>query len=166
MKKITCKGCGICCLQPPQIETEEELVFAIGQGVDIRRVNINEFTKSGDGGEDSSDKAIYFILRQDGKCPFLNEHYGCDIYENRFSTCRRFECENLDKDIEDISILGFTQPSPSSLDGVNQKRNIELPKTIGDKYGIESVPLVDAIKLIGGVTLQELTQHISRVTKN
>ena len=83
MISFDCSKCGgICCANPPLLKTFEEGMKAKKLGVEI--------VASGD------SKGGYFIAiaKRKDVCPFLDVESGnCKIYEERFESCRVFECK-------------------------------------------------------------------------
>jgi len=90
--KFNCNLCnGICCHNPPQIETIEELEFALDNGAKVVCMNFEH------------DKHKYYltVLTNEEKfCPFFDTtSKKCKIYENRFNSCKRYRCQLYDKKI-------------------------------------------------------------------
>jgi Fe-S-cluster containining protein len=109
--KFNCSLCnGICCHNPPQIETVEELEFALDNDAKVVCMNF----------EHDKHKYYFTVLTTEEKfCPFFDtELKKCKIYENRFNSCKRYRCQLYDKKINKEEIK-------QKLTDMSENKNIE-----------------------------------------
>ena len=90
-----CSECnGICCLNPPEIRSLEELKFALQHKAKIFAY------------KEATNKYLLTVAKENGVCKFLNRENGeCSIYDNRFEACKLFDCKLLSDD--GISVADF-----------------------------------------------------------
>ena len=88
LDRIKLNGCdecsGICCLNPPELRSIEELALAHKLKAKILGLKVD------------TDKYILTIAKDVNTkaCKFLDMETGkCSIYENRFEACRLLECK-------------------------------------------------------------------------
>ena len=83
-----CSKCGgMCCINPPLLRTFEEGMFAKKLGVEIVASQHGE------------NEYLIAIAKSKDVCPFLDRETGnCSIYDNRFESCRAYECKLIGMD--------------------------------------------------------------------
>ena len=150
-RKFECSDCkSVCCITPPALSSEEEIVKAKDMGVRIVAVDI--------------DGNYYCSITKDdrGVCPFLSDSdtLGCTIYDNNFGACTGFDCTLKTVSIKDFHILDpesalkmMNEPIAPFATGTFSLEMIE-------KHNIETVSLSKAIEL---VNMAKPTEPIGRL---
>jgi hypothetical protein len=115
MNKFDCSKCnGVCCANPPLLRTFEEGMRAKRYGVEIVA------TGSGESGY------MIAIAKKNDVCPFLSVDTGeCLIYENRFASCRVYECGLVGGDVQYALTQLVTKPEV-----LNEQLKTEKPKPL------------------------------------
>ena len=78
-----CSECnGLCCINPPEVRSLEELKFATQNKAKVLGLKVD------------TNRYILTIAKEDGACKFLNKENGeCSVYENRFEACKLLDCK-------------------------------------------------------------------------
>jgi len=104
IKLDNCNECNaLCCVNPPMMQSEQEIAFAKSKGVELLA-----YTK---------DNYNYYVMiaKKNGYCPFLLNN-KCSVYDNRFNSCKEYTCKMLGDngaDILKLSLGGEMKPVSS-----------------------------------------------------
>jgi len=147
MEKFNCDRCtGVCCLIPPQISIEE-VEKARRLGAEVIGVMLPVGTV-----------ALYLVQNYHHTCPFL-EDTKCGIYEDRFKSCKGFECRAKDTTLQVMGNIGYSNRMNKMTTG---KTAFILTYTTVEIEAL-NIPIVDretARNYISGHSAEKLTQMI------
>jgi len=145
-KLNNCSQCdGLCCLNPPEIKSVNELSFAIQNGAKPMALQVEK------------NKFVITLARDErGNCNFLSDTGECTIYENRFEACRLLDCKIISENGIDLLNL---------LNGkIGEDRKASEPFYV-DKKTIKSfkVEVADQQTIMEKAFLIDLDLYLKRV---
>jgi Fe-S-cluster containining protein len=163
--KLDCKKCGgLCCSNPPELYSLEEVERALKNGASVMYCNID-------------NNKMYFVVKAiENKCPFLDKKdFNCSIYEERFEACKKYECEALKNNNKingiDFFMLEFLKnnSSKATYQLVEENdRNIKtierLKKTYGDRIQKSNLSVI--VKTNNVIDLSNITDQLEYTIKN
>ena len=156
----TCRG--VCCIQPPQLNTKEDLEIAIKHGVKILALKLNDKDRSYILTIDKVEKAY----REVKVCPFLNEESQCDIHGEGFSVCKAFECHFMG-----VSTSLVLKAPPQMLiqglvDSPLEHREKPILYTLSEVKKLDLVEIIDfkeMMKRVYAVKLEPLLKIVDKI---
>jgi len=134
----SCNNCSaICCIAPPQLSGEDEILKALVYGVDVVAIK----------NKDSEDEYVAFVKKKNYVCPFL-EDGKCRIYSDRFEACRNFECIALS--FEDVNKV---QPTNLPFFTTNRKSEVKPNAVSREFLRMHDIRVIDEYEAMSLITV-------------
>jgi len=148
-----CSSCSsFCCIVPPMLYDENELIKAIGFGVRVIATKM--------------DNGYYcsVVKNKKGVCPFVSSDRGCRIYGNNFKACKDFNCKGKTK--TKYEMLGFKPIEffdALSLPLIPLEKPNMFSVEVVEKYGIEIVSREEAVELVNVSSYEQMGWHLLKI---
>ena len=131
--KVSCERCsGVCCINPPSLQSTDEIERALNLGAELVGIDIDY----------ENDIYAVSVRKKEGVCPFLKDG-NCSVYTDRFKACKAFECKGI---YDEFDVSSFDEVQEAFITNINEKLlPIYFKKNTLDKYGIEIIGIDQAI---------------------
>ena len=151
-----CMDCeGICCLNPPQLNSIEEIKRAKDLGAEVVSV------------EFEPGKFVAVIAQKNKMCPFLEKDGKCSIYDYRFKACREYSCALIGETDQEV----FKKLSnPHNAIKMFQSKVISMPNFFSRKEiednGVKIMKRSEILEKTVKVNLHDFASKVIQLLSN